>query len=107
MDSSASEHVNQGVDAEEIDPTANQVTDPGLSHSKQPGRRSLTKTAVLDETPHGDHERRANPQVLGLIFAEAEIPEYIAAGWGAFCIHLDQMETVTGQSLGMRSDEKA
>lgn len=81
VDSGTSQHADQGIDAEEIDSPADEVADPRLRDTEQLGRFRLGEAAILDELAYGDHESRTDPQVLGFILVEAQVPEYVSARW--------------------------
>jgi hypothetical protein len=79
VDTGTGKHAHQGIDAEKINPSANEIADPRLRDAEQLGSLSLGELAFLDELTHLDHERRTKPKVLSFIVAEAEISEYIPA----------------------------
>lgn len=79
MDPGTGKHAYQGIDAKEINPSANEIADPGLRDAKQLSGFSLGEFAFLDELTDLDHERRTKPKVLSFILTKAEIGEYIPA----------------------------
>jgi hypothetical protein len=60
VDSGTGKHVNQSIDAEEIDSSANDIADPWLPDTKELGRFNLGEVAVFYDLAHGDHESRTN-----------------------------------------------
>ena|GEM_PF-6771400 len=87
MDSSESKHVDQSINAKEIDPAANEIADPRLSHSKQFSRFRLSKTSILDELSHRDHQARADSKVLGFSLAKAQISKDVPARRSDLRVH--------------------
>lgn len=53
-------HAHQGIDAEKIDPSANEIADAWLHDTEKPGSFSLGKLALLDKLAQLDHERIYN-----------------------------------------------
>jgi hypothetical protein len=49
-------HVDQSIDAEEIDSTADEIADSRLRNSKQLSRFRLSEAAVLYELTHCNHQ---------------------------------------------------
>lgn len=82
VDSSESKHVDQDIDAKEIDPAANEIADPRLSHSKQFGRLSLGEASILDELSHRDHQDRADPKVFAFSLVKVQISKDVPARSG-------------------------
>jgi hypothetical protein len=83
----AGQHIDQSIDAKEIDPATNKVTDSGLCDTEELGCFPLGEAAVLDEFAYCDHQCRTDSKVLSLIFVKAKISEYVPAGWSDFRVH--------------------
>ena len=60
-----SEHVDEGVDAEQVNLAAREVRDAGLGDAKLTGGFALSHAAVGDVGDEFLHERRANLHILG------------------------------------------
>jgi hypothetical protein len=65
-----SQHVDERVSAEEIDPPTEEITDARLGHTEYLGRGSLLETAQLDEFLYLYHEICANQQMLSFFAAK-------------------------------------
>ena len=77
MNPGAGKHTHQGIDAEEVDPSPNEIADPRLRDTEELSGLALGERAFLDELPHLDHERRAKPKVLSLVLFKAKVGEHI------------------------------
>jgi hypothetical protein len=75
--SSAREHVDQRVYAEQVDLATNEIAYPRLGNSKEVCRRTLRQFARPDKTPYFHHQLSAKPQALSLLRSEANISEHI------------------------------
>ncbi len=78
-DSGASEHIDQGVAAEEIDAPPHQVADARLGDPEQLRGLDLRQVSVLHQLADREHQRRAQFEVRRFLLAEAKIQENIAA----------------------------
>jgi len=76
--SCARQHVNQSLDAEQVDFSANQIAYPGLGYSKELRGGVLRQLARLDQSPEFHHQLSAQPQALGLFRSEPDISEHIS-----------------------------
>lgn len=85
LSSQSREQIDQCVCAEQVDPSAKEVTDAGLRDAKNLGRGLLLETAGSDEFLHLNHEVRADQQMFGFFAGKADVSEDIAA---RFC-HLE------------------
>src|SRR5438270_7108067 len=54
VNSGAGKHVHQDINAEEVDPPANDVADSRLCDTEQLGRVYLGEVTVFDNLAHGD-----------------------------------------------------
>ncbi len=59
------EHVDEGVDGEEVDAPAHEVRDAGLGGAEDLRRLSLGEAFASDVVPDGQHEGGAELHVLG------------------------------------------
>jgi hypothetical protein len=75
--SSVGEHIDQRIDAEQVDLATNEIADPGLRNSKEVCGRTLRQFARLDKTPDFHHQLRAKAQTLSFLRSETNIPEHI------------------------------
>ena len=66
-DSKVSQHVDERFDAEEIEPTSNEVTDAGLGDAKETRYFRLCQSTGRDSLLDADHEVRADSEMLGLV----------------------------------------
>jgi hypothetical protein len=73
------EHVDERVDAEQIDFPANKIANAWLGDPKEIRCRALRQFARLDETPDSNHQLRAKPQALGLLRSESQVAEHVPA----------------------------
>src|SRR5712692_1963660 len=72
------EHLDEAVDAKELNLASHEIADARLSHAEQLGRLCLSKTAILDQLAQTDHEFGANAEVLGFVFREPEVTKNVA-----------------------------
>lgn len=73
------EHLDQAVDTEAIDLPSHEIADPRLRHPETLGCCRLCEALGLNQLGQLNHQVGSNLEVLRLVFAEAEIPEDIAA----------------------------
>src|SRR5262249_51268835 len=71
------EHLDESVDAEEMDLPAHQVADPRLADSEEPGGLCLGESARLDELREADHQLRSHPQVISTLRRVPKVTKYI------------------------------
>jgi hypothetical protein len=71
------EHVDEAVDAEELDLAAHEIANPRLRYTKEPSGLGLRESAIVNELPNTRHQSGTDPQMSGLVRVEAEISEYI------------------------------
>jgi hypothetical protein len=71
------EHVDERVDAEQIDLATNKIAYPWLGSSKQMRCRALRQFARLDKAPDFHHQLRAKPQALSLFRFETQVSEHV------------------------------
>src|SRR5713226_7480500 len=72
------EHVDQCVDAEQVDFAAYHIADARLRDAEQCGGSSLREPPCLEHLANLDHERRPQPQMLRLLPVKPEIAEHIS-----------------------------
>jgi hypothetical protein len=72
-------HAHQGINAKEIDSSANEIADPRLRDTEELGGFSLSELACLGELTDLDHECGAQPEVLSFTLVKAEVGEHIPA----------------------------
>ena len=77
-DPRAGQHVDETLDAEQIDFPANKIADPGLGYSKELRGGVLRQLARLDYLPEFRHQLSAQPQALGLLRSEPEVSEHFS-----------------------------
>jgi len=77
--------VNKHVDAEEIDLSPHQVADARLRNPQALGGLGLGESFTLDVVFEAHHEPGADLEVCGFFLVEAQIFEYVAAGFGQGC----------------------
>ena len=71
-------HINQAVDAEEVEAPSDEFTDPGLGHAKQLGRLGLLQAAGIKRPLDLDEEVRPNSEMFGLLLRKPQILENVA-----------------------------
>lgn len=76
--SSAREHVDERVDAEEIDFSPYQIAYVRLADLEQFRGLCLRESPFVEHPPHRRHESRPNAKVLGLILIKRKIGEHIS-----------------------------
>ena len=72
-----SEHVDQGIGAEQVDVAAKEVAYAGLRDAEN--GRSLFERPTVERLLHANHQIRTNQKVLGFLSREPQIAEDIAA----------------------------
>jgi hypothetical protein len=75
--SCAREHIDERVEAEQVDLAANEIANPRLGNSKEVCRRTLGQFARPDKARDFHHQLRAKPQALSFFRSEANISEHI------------------------------
>lgn len=71
------EHIDQRVDAEQVDLAAYQIADARLRDAEQRGGRSLREPLRFEHFANLDHESGPKLQVLRLLPVKPEISEHI------------------------------
>ena len=71
------EHVDEHVDAEQIDLATNKIAYPWLGDSKEIRCRALRQFARLNKAPDFHHQLRAKPQALSLPRSKAQVSEHV------------------------------
>jgi hypothetical protein len=71
------EHVDEHVDAEQIDLATNKIAYPWLGDSKEIRCRALRQFARLNKPPDFHHQLRAKPQALSLLRSKAQVSEHV------------------------------
>jgi hypothetical protein len=66
-----SQHVDQGIRAEQVDPTAKEIADAGLPDAEDLRRLGLLEPSPLDRLLRGDNQVGTDQEVLGLLRGEA------------------------------------
>ena len=79
VDSSATEHVDKGVNAEEVDLPFVKVADARLSDTEKFRGLRLFHPLRLDRFAEVNHQGRTDLQVFGLLGGETEITENVSA----------------------------
>ena len=79
MDSSATEHVDKGINAEEVDLPFVQVADARLGDTEKFCGLCLFHSLRLNRFAEVNHQGRTDLQVFGLLGGETEITENISA----------------------------
>ncbi len=95
----AREHVDQGVDAEQIKAPPHEVAHARFRHRKELRRCGLRQPPRPEGFLELDQQIRANTQVFSLVGREPEITEYIACG----ARHLQGHGHLTCLSVGVAS----
>ncbi len=72
------EHINQAVNAEEVQAPPDELADPGLRHAKELGRFSLLEAPGLNRLLNLDKKVRSNPKVFGFLCGKAEVAKHVA-----------------------------
>src|SRR5262249_44818679 len=75
----AGQHIDQRVDAEEIDLPAYEIADPRLRHPQHLRRRCLRELPARDQAADLNHKVCPEPQAFSLLRREAKILEHVAA----------------------------
>jgi hypothetical protein len=78
-DSRSGEHTDERIDAEQIDFAASKIADTRLGYTEQFRRSALGQLARFHQAPQFEHEVGAKAQTFRLLWAKAEIAEYITA----------------------------
>ena len=76
-----SQHIDERVRAEEVDPPTEEIADARLGYTEYLRGCLLLEAAGCDEPLQLDHKVRSDQQMLGLLAAKPEVTEYISAGW--------------------------
>lgn len=71
------QHVHQSVDAEEVDLSACQVTDPGLRDPEKPCCPRLCPFSTCKDSAELDHQLRAKPQVLRFLTPKTKVAKHV------------------------------
>lgn len=71
------EHIDERIDAEQVDLAANKIAYPWLGDSEKIRCRALRQFACLDETPDFHHQLRAKPQALSFFRSETQVSEHV------------------------------
>jgi hypothetical protein len=74
------EHVDQGVGAEQVDSTAQEVAYSWLRYTKSGGRCGLRQVAALDLLLQAQHQARPHQEMLRFVSRKAQVSENVAAG---------------------------
>ena len=82
LDPGSTQHFEQGVHAEPIDPSPGEVADPRLGDAQEFGRRVLGEPLGLDQLRQANHEIGAKAKVLGLSRRESEFPKHVGRSSG-------------------------
>ena len=82
-----SEHVDEGVDAEEVDLSFVEIADAGLSDAEELGGFRLFQTLRFNGLAEVDHQVRADLQVFGFFRGETQILENVSARARDFFFH--------------------
>ena len=82
-----SEHVDQHVGAEKINPATEQVAHTRLRDSENLGRFRLFQTTGADDVLDMNHQVGANLEVFGLLGGKTQVTEDVAAGSGYLDFH--------------------
>jgi len=75
VDSNASEHIDKGVDAEEVDLPLVKVADARLGDTEQFCGLGLFQALRFDRFAEVNHQGRTDLQVFGFLGGETKIPE--------------------------------
>src|SRR3990172_8901955 len=78
LNTSLRQHLHQHVNAEQVDPAPDEIADARLRHAEQLRGCGLRQPPSLDQLAYVDHELRAQPQILGFLGVEPEVPEHVA-----------------------------
>src|SRR5713101_5825755 len=78
------EHVDQRLDAEEMQATPQEIADARLAHLQLFRELRLLQASRRHDLLNLDQEVRADDEVLGLLLGEAEIAKHVAARWRHF-----------------------
>ena len=79
MNSKASEHIDKGVNAEEVDLPFVKVTDARLSDAEKFRGLCLFHSLRFNRFAEVNHQGRTDLQVLGFLGGETKIPENVSA----------------------------
>src|SRR6516164_1833452 len=79
LHSEPAEHVDQRLDAEEMQPPPQEVADARLAHLQQLRELRLLQASRGHDLLNLDQEVRADDEVLGLLLGEAEIAKHVPA----------------------------
>src|SRR5947208_8552245 len=82
-DAELGEHVDQGVDAEEVDSTAHEVADARLGHAQELGSLALLQPARRNRLLEAQHQFGADLEVQSLIRRETEVAEHVTSRPGS------------------------
>src|SRR5882724_5775204 len=71
------QHVDEGVDAEQLDLAAHEVANPRLRHAEQLCCRGLRELPSLDQPLDLDHQVRPDLEARSLLRPKAEVAEHV------------------------------
>jgi len=74
----ASEHVNEGIRAEQVNPATEKVAYPRLGHSENLGSGFLLQATGVDDLLDLDHQVRSDKKMLRLLASESQVTEHVA-----------------------------
>jgi hypothetical protein len=77
-DTRAGQHVDEGLDAEQVYFAANKIADPGLGYPKEFRGGVLRQLACPDEPLEFHHQLSAQAQALSLLRSESEVSEHVS-----------------------------
>src|SRR5262245_46812933 len=80
MTPSGCEHVDQSVDAEELDLSANQIAYARLCNAEELSSVGLSEGFFLDDGAQVTHQDGPDSEVLGLLLGEAQVLEHVPRG---------------------------
>src|SRR6266850_293539 len=93
----ASEHVDECVGAEQVNPAPKQVTHPRLGHAENLCHFGLLETSGSDQLLNFNQQVRTNEQVLGLFRRKTQISEDVTARSSYFTFHLESTSPWNGR----------
>src|SRR5690349_14901373 len=73
------QHVDEAVDAEELNLAAHEIANPRLRHSEQLRCFRLREPALVHQFSNSRHQTGSDPQVSSLVGVEAEISKHVTA----------------------------
>jgi hypothetical protein len=77
-DAGAGQHVDEGLDAEQLDLSADKVADAGLGYSEELRGGVLRQLACLDQALQFRHQLSAQPKAFGLLRSEPKVFEHVS-----------------------------